>query len=236
MLITNFRVEKRKISLIDNPVPFTGEYNIDTFKFEFDEEWEGLNKTLVIVSDNTYNVSLLNDQCLIPMEFYNKKGSISIGVFGTIGNGKILATGMYPIYIEEDAYKRGQEPANLPTQTQWDLYITEINGLLVQCQATKRQCDEVLAQLTRDYNAYILEFNQIKQDTKDYRDETSTIYAQVEQVKQDIIDMGSARTFATFYVDPQTGELYVVNAESLGNMGFYVHDYNLWVQINTEVN
>ena len=49
--------------------------------------------------------------------------------------------------------------------------------------------------------------------------------------------MASALKFATFDVDPKTGELYVNSAESLGNMGFSVeNDGALYVQIpNKEV-
>ena len=85
MIITNFLVKKRKISQIDS-VPYTGEYNIDTFEFEFDDEWEGLDKTLVIVAgDKRYNVALMHNACVVPFETYQVKGNILIGVFGTDG-------------------------------------------------------------------------------------------------------------------------------------------------------
>ena len=234
MITTNFLVKKRKISQLDS-IPYTGEFNIDKFKFQFDEEWTGLNKTLVIVADNTYNVALLNDECLVPQEFYDKKGNIMIGVFGSNDNQKILATGWLPIYVEDDSYT-GEEPSNLPTPTQWDLYISEINRLLSACEATVVECNDILLQLQNDYSTYLEEFNQIKSDTESYKNEASGILANVEQVKQDIIDMGSSRTFATFYLDAKTGGLYVVNAESLGNMGFFLKDGGLYVQMSTEIN
>lgn len=227
MITTNFVVKKRKISQI-NSIPFTGEYNIDTFKFEFDEEWEGLDKTLVIVTDETYNVALLNDECVVPMEFYDKKGEVKIGLFGSSGNEKILATGWCSIYPEDDAYKRGQEPSNLPTPTQWDLYVAEINRLLEACQASQEQCEDIAEQLARDYQDYLDELTEI-------RDEASEILDNVEQVRQDIIDMGATRMFATFYLDASTGRLYVVGAESLGNMNFFIQDSKLYVNIITEV-
>jgi len=127
MVITNFEVKKRQITKLDDQTIYTGEYNIDKFKFTFDDEWQGLNKTLVIMGYETYNVSLLNDECLIPVEFYQKKGNISIGVFGRDADTTILASNFMTIFIHNDAYKEGQTPANLPTQTQWDEYIEDIN-------------------------------------------------------------------------------------------------------------
>jgi len=236
MITTNLEVKKRKISVLENQIPYTGEYNIDSFHFTFDDEWNGLDKTLVIIADNQrYNVALLNDMCVIPYQFYDYKGNVLIGLFGTDGTNQTLATGWLPLYIEDDAYARGVEPENLPTQTQWDLFITEINGLLEQCQATKQQCQDILDQMGRDYITYIGELNQIKEDTKGYKNQAQEILEDVEDIKQDIIDMGSARTFATFYLDAVTGDLYVINAESLGNMGFFVQDGDLYVNINSEV-
>lgn len=127
MIITNFEIKNRQITKKDEKTIYTGQYNIDKFKFTFDEEWQGLNKTLVIMGDETYNVSLLNDECLIPVEFYQKKGNISIGVFGRDADTTILASNFMTIFIHNDAYKEGQTPANLPTQTQWDEYIEDIN-------------------------------------------------------------------------------------------------------------
>ena len=236
MITTNFLVKKRKISQLDS-VPYTGEYNIDTFHFEFDEEWNGLDKTLVIVTDNKrYNVPLLHDECVIPYEFYTYKGNVLIGLFGTYeGQYQTLATGWLPIYIEDDSYS-SVEPENLPTPTQWDLYVTEINRLLGLCEESEENCQAILEQLQNDYNTYIEEFNQIKNDTEEYKNQTEQILQDVEDVKQDIIDMGASRTFATFYLDAQTGDLYVIDASSLGNMGFYVQDGDLYVNINSEVN
>ena len=115
MYTTNFKVQKRKISQIDS-VPYTGEYNIDTFKFEFDDEWEGLDKTLVFISgDNRYNIALLNNEALMPFEMYQIKGNIQIGLFGTDNGLRTLATGWLPLYIEEDSYEVNVEPENLNT-------------------------------------------------------------------------------------------------------------------------
>ena len=186
MVTTNFLVKKRKISQLDS-VPYTGEYNIDTFHFEFDEEWEGLDKTLVLISGGQrYNIALLNDSALMPFETYQIKGNVQIGLFGTDNGNRVLATGWLPLYIEEDSYEVNTEPENLPSPTQWDLYVTEINGLLNQCRATKEDCEEILNQMQLDYEQYLRELNQIKSDTEDLKDDTQTIHDETNQIKTDV--------------------------------------------------
>lgn len=82
MKTTNFEVRERKISKL-NQVTYTGESNVDIFHFDFDEEWNDLEKTLVLIVDGTtYNVALLNDETLLPIEAYVDNRSITIGVFG----------------------------------------------------------------------------------------------------------------------------------------------------------
>lgn len=42
------------------------------------------------------------------------------------------------MYITKGAYIEGKEPENLPTQTQWDLYVQEINKLVAQAQIAEK--------------------------------------------------------------------------------------------------
>ena len=147
MKTTNFKIEERKLNKL-NSVPYMGELNVDTFHFEFDDEWAGLEKTLVIIAeDKTYNVALLNDEAVLPTEAYIDNKSISIGVFGKKDN-TILSTNLIDIWITKGAYAEGQEPSNLPTPTQWDLYIAEINRLLDEANASKEECERILEEMT----------------------------------------------------------------------------------------
>ncbi|MBO5179265.1 MAG: hypothetical protein J6B87_02840 [Clostridia bacterium] len=147
MKTTNFKIEERKLNKL-NSVPYMGELNVDTFHFEFDEEWIGLEKTLVIIAEGkTYNVALLNDEAVLPTEAYIDNKSINIGVFGKKDN-TILSTNLIDIWITKGAYAEGQEPSNLPTPTQWDLYIAEINRLLDEANASKEECERILEEMT----------------------------------------------------------------------------------------
>lgn len=67
-----FEIKDRKIEKKDFAV-LAGKQNVDVFQFSFDEEWESLDKTLVlIVNEKTYNITLLNDEAILPSEAYIK--------------------------------------------------------------------------------------------------------------------------------------------------------------------
>ena len=129
MHITCFDVRYRKIYPKDI-IKYTGVYNVDTFRFNFDEEWDGLVKTLtIIVGDTTYNVPLIEDEAILPKEAYVKDKRVAIGIYGS-GEDKLLATELIDLIMSKGAYEEGKEPENLPTPSQWDLYIEQINAIV----------------------------------------------------------------------------------------------------------
>lgn len=146
MKTTRIQVVNRQL-IISNKIIYTGKSNVDNFKFSFDDEWLNLNKTLVIIVDsNTYHVPLLNDEAILPTEIYSKNSTVSIGVFGKFDD-IILASELKKISIHEGAYKEGQPPDNLPTPTQWDLYVEEINRLLSEAKISEEECRKILLEV-----------------------------------------------------------------------------------------
>jgi len=166
MKTTNFEVKNRKIERIDFTT-HTGEYNVDTFKFNFDEEWNELDKTLVIVvNDKTYNIAILNDEAILPKEAYVDSQRISIGVFGK-KEDILLASNLIEIWMTEGAYKEGEEPENLPTPTQWDLYIQEINTIVNHVEELANGLDDKVVEVENKLaNGDFLE--EVKKYTEEY--------------------------------------------------------------------
>ena len=163
MKITNFEVKDRKLNKL-NSVTYTGDFNVDTFHFDFDEEWNGLEKTLVIIADKiTYNVPLLNDEAILPNEVYVDNQSIGIGVFGRNEN-TILSSNVMNIWINKGAYMEGEKPSNLPTPTQWDLYVEQINKFLKESKINAENCEEILFEVRNLQN----EFENTKLDIEVY--------------------------------------------------------------------
>ena len=232
---TSFKIENREIEYIEVSI-LSGNANVDTFSFTFDSEWEGLTKTLVLQNNGQpYLANLIEDKAVIPAGVYHD-GFMSFGVYGRNQEDEVvLSSLMYTLEIHDGAYVYSGNPQNLPDKSTWDEYTDIMLGLVAQGQLTLENCQQVLSDMQSYYTDAKEEITGIKNDTKDYRDEAQDILADCEDVKQDIIDMGSARTFATFYLDPKTGHLYVVNAESLGNMNFYLENKHLFVKIKTEV-
>lgn len=119
----------------------SGTVNVDEIEFNFnDSEWDNLTKvaTFITPSGATYNVALIDNICTVPPEVYKEVGEISIGVYGyTIENNeliKVLPSNLVTKKIHQGAYQIGNEPGNLPTPTQWDAYIVQINGIIAQAE------------------------------------------------------------------------------------------------------
>lgn len=146
MRTTNFEVKNRILNKIDS-ITYTGDLNVDTFLFDFDDEWQELDKTLVlIIGEKTYNVALINDEAVLPNEAYLDNQSITVGVFGKKGD-TILSSNLINIWMTKGAYVEGQEPDNLITPTQWDLYVEEINRLLSEAKASEEECQKALEEV-----------------------------------------------------------------------------------------
>ena len=233
---SKFKIENREIDFIET-VSMAGNANVDTFLFEFDNEWEGLTKTLVLQNGSQpVLVNLINDEAIIPASVYHD-GILTFGVYGRNENDEIvLSSLMYTLEISDGAYNYSGNPSNLPDKSTWDQYTDIMLGLVGQGEITLENCQSVLS----DMQTYCIdkkaEMEGIRDTTEGYKNDAQDILEDVQDIKQDIIDMGSSRTFATFYLDATTGDLYVINSESLGNMGFFVQDGDLYVNINSEVN
>lgn len=236
MVTSKFKIENREIEFLET-VSMAGNANVDTFLFEFDAEWEGLTKTLVLTNNaQPVLVNLIEDEAVIPASVYHD-GLLTFGVYGRNENDEVvLSSLMYTMEIYDGAYNMSGNPSNLPDKTTWDRYTDIMLGLVAQGQLTLEECQNVLSSMQSYYADAKQEIEGIRDTTEGYKNDAQQILENVEDVKQDIIDMGSSRTFATFYLDAKTGKLYVVNAESLGNMGFFLRDGKLYVSMKTEIN
>ena len=191
---TLFKVENRVIDTIDK-TNFTGLLNVDKLEFIFNEEWDDLDKTLVIIlGETTLNLAMINDSVVLPPDIYDAE-ECQIGIFGTkVENGeakKILTTMPYILPICEGMYKEGEEPSNLPTPTQWDLYITEINRLI-------EDFNENVINKTAEFDEHVAEeFDELKGNFYT-KNQTDTLLGG----KQDTLVAGSNIT-----IDPETNTI-----------------------------
>ena len=75
------------------PEIFSGDVNIDTVKFTFDDSWNGYTTKTAVFYNNPKDVypTILdvNDVAVIPSQVMTKECKLSIGVFGTKANGDV---------------------------------------------------------------------------------------------------------------------------------------------------
>ena len=75
------------------PEIFSGDVNIDTVKFTFDDSWNGYTTKTAVFYNNPKDVYPqildVNDIAVIPSQVMTKQCKLSIGVFGTKANGDV---------------------------------------------------------------------------------------------------------------------------------------------------
>ena len=75
------------------PEIFSGDVNIDTVKFTFDDSWNGYTTKTAVFYNNPKDVYPqildVNDVAVIPSQVMTKECKLSIGVFGTNANGDV---------------------------------------------------------------------------------------------------------------------------------------------------
>ncbi len=123
MRTTNFKIKNRRIERLNYEPIMVGCRNVDTFKFEFDDEWNELDKTLVFKSNGKkYRISLIKDEVVLPKEIYPCGGGfVDFGIYGKKGE-VILTTSINKIYIYEGVYEE-EGIEDIPSGSEDDVYI-----------------------------------------------------------------------------------------------------------------
>ena len=114
----------------NTPEIFSGDVNIDTVKFTFDEAWNGYDMKTAVFYNNpkdTYPVMLdENDVAVIPEAVMADKCKLSIGVFGTNANGDVKTSKILTYNIGKGAISNDLE-ATTPPEFWEQLLTRQIN-------------------------------------------------------------------------------------------------------------
>ncbi len=115
--------DKNKLTVRQREPLTSGSVNVNTVKFEFSPDWEGLERMAVFRAVDGEPVSVLlaaGDQCGIPWEVLSSHGQrISAGVCGTRGAELVLPT----VWADLGAVQEGAcpgEPSRPPTPELWE--------------------------------------------------------------------------------------------------------------------
>lgn len=98
-------LEKQLLSIQNQEIIASGDINLDTCAFTFDEAWEGYIKTAVFYQDKEnvhYAVLDGSDSCVIPASAMAREGKLYIGVFGMNGS-RVMTSTVERIYIRQGA-------------------------------------------------------------------------------------------------------------------------------------
>lgn len=102
----------------NTPEIFSGDVNIDTVKFTFDEVWDGYTEKTAVFYNNpkdTYPVMLdENNVAVIPEAVMADKCKLSIGVFGTNANGDVKTSKILTYNIGKGAISNDLEATTPP--------------------------------------------------------------------------------------------------------------------------
>ena len=114
----------------NTPEIFSGDVNIDTVKFTFDEAWNGYDMKTAVFYNNpkdTYPVMLdENNVAVIPEAVMADKCKLSIGVFGTNANGDVKTSKILTYNIGKGAISNDLE-ATTPPEFWEQLLTRQIN-------------------------------------------------------------------------------------------------------------
>lgn len=81
-----------KVTITNQDIVNQGEFNVNRCIFNFDSEYEGLEKRAIFsnILDEKYLAYIENDTCMVPEEILALPGIITIGVYAYIKNGEAL--------------------------------------------------------------------------------------------------------------------------------------------------
>ena len=145
------------------PEIFSGDVNIDTVKFTFDEVWDGYTEKTAVFYNNpkdTYPVMLdENNVAVVPEAVMADKCKLSIGVFGVNANGDVKTSKILTYNIGKGAISNDLE-ATTPPEFWTQLLTRQIN---FETNLTQRQ-DNLETNLNIRQNIFETELTQ-RQDT-----------------------------------------------------------------------
>lgn len=123
--------KKNVLAVNQREVVTSGSVNVYEVQFQFDSEWDGLEKTAVFRAGDCTVSTLLDETetCIIPWEvFQDAKRTLYAGVYGTKNGNTVLPT----IWASLGEIRQGCEPGEStqpPTPSVYEQILAEIGNL-----------------------------------------------------------------------------------------------------------
>lgn len=146
-------VNKNKITIDTGHTANKGEYNIRTCNFIFSEDYtDDLSKVAIFTKDGkSYKEYLVNNQCIIPYEVLQTKGTITIGVYAYSlteeGGEEVLEQRFSPapaqIFMDYGSYVEDAENASHPTPTEIEQLSARISAVEIDAQQVETNTQDI---------------------------------------------------------------------------------------------
>ena len=123
--------KKNVLTVNQRELVTSGSVNVYEVQFQFDSEWDGLQKTAVFQAGDCTVSTLLDktETCIIPWEvFQDAKRTLYAGVYGTKNGNTVLPT----IWASLGEIRQGCEPGENtqpPTPSVYEQILAEIGNL-----------------------------------------------------------------------------------------------------------
>lgn len=129
-------VNKSILSISTVPKIASGSKNYISVKFQFDEEWDGMECVMACYHDikSPFYIALSDASAHIPHEVLKSSGAIYIGVFGMSGQTTITST-VYRVVIQQGAITDNIHPSD-PAPDIWEQLINQYQEMKVLCEET----------------------------------------------------------------------------------------------------
>ena len=249
-------VTKNKITIDKGHTANQGEYNIRTCNFIFSGDYtDDLSKVAVFSKDGeAYKVDIVNNQCIIPIEVLEEKGTITIGVYAYSvteeGGEEVLEKRFSPapaqIFMDYGSYIEDAENASHPTPTEIEQLNARISAVEIDAQQVETNTQNIatLQEEKADKDEIPTKTSDLTNDsgfiTKNANDLTN-YYKKNETYSQQEIDTKISSiyrykgTVATYQDLPSTdltiGDVY--NVESDGSN--YAWTGTIWDKLGGEI-
>lgn len=224
-----FILNKDTLEIEDIEVVKSGSVSYYEANVEYDESWKDLVIEAVMVKKNEdtgTSIAVINNKMYIDQ---NLRGTYCIGFVGYKLEGENkeyqVSTNLKSIYFDKGAGEIETENPELPTLTEWEIYIAQIKEMLKDISVGGGAIDDVLVDGVSVVSNKIANI-QLRQTIIDVLVEYGLI--QLESLTEEQIQ---ALNEMECTID-ENGELSIAYDETILNLGFEIQDGNLIIDNN----
>ena len=178
-------------------------------EFDFDETWNFEEKYCIFqdeFEEQTFKRAIINNQVIVPSELLN--GRITIQVYGQNIENDVITNRQpslkYVFSILNSLPTNASEEQNVPTPTQWELYIEQIEEM---CNDLQDKFDDLKEDCETKCNDVIERLAQDEQDIQTNTDNIRTNAEAIDKLNTDLLDyslISETGNKLSMSINPQT--------------------------------